>query len=143
MNNDRIISYEIISPKDSFIEVVGDFQKLKLNQTHSIRVTPAYFREYGRLQNPLVVRINVDKKISFKNLASVTSKEFGNLKSVKHEFLCEQKGYDALLFMTSLNKIEPLERKNRILKDTMTISMGELEYKFAPKKSNKGSYPSL
>lgn len=105
-NNDYIIRYGFISPKSSFVETLGDFQKIALNTEDDIGIMPSYFRNYGSLQSHLVVRIRVDKKYSFENFGSVTSTEFGNLKTTRHEWLNESQQYDDLLYTTSLKYIE-------------------------------------
>lgn len=134
INNDRIISYELVSPKNSFIEVIGDFQKIALTKEDFISVMPAYFRNYGSLENELLVRITINKKYSFESFSSVTSKEFGSFKSINHEWLKKNNDYDALLYTVNLQEVDVVERKNRILRDTINIKIGDLEFKFTPKR---------
>ena len=131
--NKRVITYDIVSPKESFIEINGDYQKFALDKENSIGIMPAYFRLYKNQQNPLVVTISIDKKYSFRNFGKVVSKEFGDLNLINENVSLSNNQYETFSYSTTLEQIDIVEREKRILKDTLIITMGELAFKFAPK----------
>lgn len=129
--NPRLISYELVNGVE-MIKKNGDFQEIVNNNGFTFQIMPAFFRNYGSLSESLVVRLNIDKKYSFLNFGNVTSKEFGELKNVNHEWLPISGKIDNLLFTASLASIEPLTRIEKIKRDTVIVTIGKTKLKFAP-----------
>ena len=130
-HNNRVIPYKCFDPKKELVNRIGDFQSIPIIDGENIKIMPAFFRNYGSLSQVLVVRVNIDKKYSFLNFGSVTSKEFGNLVPTDHEWLTHTKSVDNILFTLSLEQVEAVERKKKILRDTLIVTVGDKEFKFA------------
>jgi len=128
--NDRLISYRYINEAD--YEIIGDFQQISFLNDDSIKVMPAYFREFGSKSQSLIVRVSVDKKYGFENLGKVVSKEFGELKTIGHEWIRHYDKIDDIIYSMSLEKMDVNYRKKRVLKDTITVSLGNKKFLFTP-----------
>ena len=135
VHNDNIISYQYIGEKSN-LNIIGDFQEIPFSKGDKIRIMPAYFREYGSLENSIVVNIGVDKKYAFMHLGAVVSKEFGPLKKTPREWPRKSSDFDNVVFSKPLKEMDLLKRKQRILKDTITVKFGQKEFKFAPKQKS-------
>lgn len=135
-SNDRIIPYKLISPKESLIKIEGDFQKLRFFENDFINVMPAYYRDYGGLQTFLIVRIQVNKKYSFKNYGNVVSKKFGELKLGEHKWVVEKGEMSSVIYHKDLKNMNPIERKNKILNDTIELKIGDKKYTFTPSSTH-------
>lgn len=138
VHNDRVISYNYIGEKSN-LQIVGDSQELAFTSNDKIRIMPAYFREYGSLKNSIVVRIRIDKKYAFRNLGSVLSKEFGALKITPHEWIRKNESFDDIIFSKSLKEIDLMERKQRILKDTLTVKLGKIKLSLTPRQYSESN----
>ena len=131
MYNDSIISYEFISPKESFIKIIGDFQEVSFIENEWLRVMPAYFREYSKFQNVLIVGVSAKNKFGLDKIIEISSEEFGKLNLETIRDIGNDKQYKYFIYQISLKDIDPEERKNRLLNDVITLKLGDLEYKFA------------
>lgn len=132
--NDRLIDYDYIESDKQGYQIVGDYQQIQFVDGGFIRIMPAYFREFGSKSQSLIVRISIDKKYGFRNLGKVVSKEFGELNAINHEWAKHYDGKDDILYALSLKEIDFIARKSKILKDTITVVIGNKKLLFTPTK---------
>jgi hypothetical protein len=79
------------------------------------------------------VIIVLKKKYAFQTYGSVTSAEFGTI-PMSNENLPKRNGdLDEFHFVMSLADMDLVERKNRILKDTIEIKFGGLNFPYVPR----------
>ncbi|NNM17111.1 MAG: hypothetical protein HKP24_00945 [Croceitalea sp.] len=134
MHNDRLISYELIYPLDILIQTVGDFQEIQIDERNSVRVMPAYFREWRGLENNIIVIISIDSNKLLADEPKVTSKIFGpmalySLKTNTHKM--------TYTYSIDLKEVELVARKNKILADTLSITVRNQTFQFSPKTISK------
>ncbi|RNC92353.1 MAG: hypothetical protein ED555_04480 [Allomuricauda sp.] len=134
MYNDSIIGYDHIDSLGSTAKIIGDSQQISFLNDDFIRIMPAYFRNFGNQSQVLIVRLYVDKKFGFRAIGKVESKEFGQFKIMKHEWVKNHQTIDDLLYAISLKEIDMVNRKPKILRDTITVTFGEKKLLFTPSK---------
>lgn len=128
--NDRIITYYFIEEGKKRGETYGEYQRLPLVNDDFILINSSYFRNHHK-PNVLLVKVIVDKKYGFENFGSAYSKEFGAF-----EFFVQNhqanKNFGHYMASIDLSALDPHERKERILKDTIVVRYGSIILKFNP-----------
>ncbi|NNK11634.1 MAG: hypothetical protein HKP08_09850 [Flavobacteriaceae bacterium] len=131
--DDHMIAFDYLNPENKEVRLSGDFDEIEFINGDKIYISCGYFRDWEVYPRSLKIIIVLKKKYAFQSYGSVTSSEYGTIPLTTVNNNQRNREMEDIRYIMSLAEIDMVERKNRILKDTIEIKLGEMSFRYVPR----------
>ena len=135
--DDRMIAFDFLNPNNKEVRISGDFDEIQFVDDDKIYISCGYFKDWDIYPRSIRIIIIVKKKYAFQTYGKVISKQFGVIPLSDYRLRERKNDIDELHYVMSLKDMDMFERKNRVLKDTIEIKLGELSFPYVPRSVNR------